>query len=86
MRTKQAMNRPSPRESSIRDGAKNATRRSAAGINGKSIRNILIFDNHPASLRLVREIYFERLRSTTTECVIVGLLLILALALAIWII
>ena len=85
MRTKQAMDRSSPRESSIRDGAKNATSRSAAGIDSKSIRNILIFDNHPASLRLVREIYFEPLRPTTTEYVILGLLLILAFALALWI-
>ena len=64
----------------------NVQRRTAAAKGNRSIRNILIFDNHPASLRLVREIYFERLRPTTTEYVIVGLLLILALALAIWII
>jgi hypothetical protein len=29
----------------------------AAANDGNRIRNILIFDNHPASLRLVRELY-----------------------------
>ena len=31
-----------------------------AGANdGKRIRNILIFDNHPESLRLLREVYID---------------------------
>ena|SRR5437588_3339244 len=46
--------------------------------------NILIFDNHPASLRLVREVYLAPVRARVPECTVVSVLLILV-ALAIWI-
>jgi hypothetical protein len=45
---------------------------------GKRIRNILIFDNHPASLRLVREVYLEPVRPTLPEYLLVSVLLIVA--------
>ncbi len=39
-----------------------------AGTNdGNRIRNILIFDNHPASLRLVRELYVDSAGSTLSQ-------------------
>jgi len=34
---------------------------------GKRIRNILIFDNHPASLRLLREVYLDSGGSTLSQ-------------------
>jgi hypothetical protein len=39
----------------------------AAANDGKRIRNILIFDNHPASLRLVRELYVDSAGSTLSQ-------------------
>jgi hypothetical protein len=35
--------------------------------NSRRIRNILIFDNHPASLRLVRELYVDSAGSTLSQ-------------------
>jgi hypothetical protein len=46
---------------------------------GTRIRNIVIFDNHPDSLRLVREIYLARFRSSLLEYLIASVLIILAL-------
>ena len=46
---------------------------------GTRIRNILIFDNHPDSLHLVRELYLARFRSSLLECLVAGVLIILAL-------
>jgi hypothetical protein len=40
---------------------------------------ILIFDNHPDSLCLVRELYLTRFRSTLLEYLIASVLIILAL-------
>jgi hypothetical protein len=51
----------------------------AATDNGERIRNILIFDNHPDSLRLVRELYRARFRSSLLEYLIASVLIILAL-------
>jgi hypothetical protein len=45
-----------------------ATDSNAAANDGKRIRNILIFDNHPASLRLVRELYVDSAGSTLSQC------------------
>jgi hypothetical protein len=53
---------------------------------GTRIRNILIFDNHPDSLRLVREIYLGSSRSTFSEYVLFGVLLGLALLVAMFLI
>jgi hypothetical protein len=40
-----------------------------AGTNdGNRIRNILIFDNHPASLHLLREVYLGSGGSTLSQC------------------
>jgi hypothetical protein len=56
-----------------------------AGANdGKRIRNILIFDNHPASPRLVREVYLVPLRPTLPEYLLVSVLLISALLVGIF--
>ena len=50
------------------------------------IRNILIFDNHPASLRLLREVYLAPLQSTLPGYILVCVLLIVALlAVILWI-
>jgi hypothetical protein len=51
----------------------------AAANDGKRIRNILIFDNHPASLRLVREVYLAPSQPTLPEYILVSVLLIVAL-------
>jgi hypothetical protein len=51
----------------------------AATNDGTCIRNILIFDNHPDSLRLVRELYLARFRSSLLEYLIASVLIILAL-------
>ncbi len=53
-----------------------------AGTNdGNRIRNILIFDNHPASLRLVREFYVDSAGSTLSQyCLLIIAFVILALA------
>jgi hypothetical protein len=52
-----------------------------AGANdGKRIRNILIFDNHPASLRLLREVYLAPPQPTLPAAyILVSVLLIVAL-------
>jgi hypothetical protein len=50
----------------------------AAGNDGKRIRNILIFDNHPASLRLLREVYLAPPQPTLLEYILVSVLLIVA--------
>jgi len=51
-----------------------------AGTNdGNRIRNILIFDNHPASLRLLREVYLAPPQPTLPEYILVSVLLIVAL-------
>ena len=48
------------------------------------IRNILIFDNHPASLRLVRELYVDSAGSTLSQCyLLIIAFVILALALVV---
>ncbi len=39
----------------------------AAANDSRRIRNILIFDNHPASLRLVRELYVDSAGSTLSQ-------------------
>ena len=44
----------------------------------KRIRNILIFDNHPASLRLLREVYLAPPQPTPLEYILVSVLLIAA--------
>ena len=56
-----------------------------AGANdGKRIRNILIFDNHPASLRLLREVYLGSGGSTLSQCyLLIITFVILALALVV---
>jgi hypothetical protein len=64
---------------SILDETKKAKRLSAAANDSRSIRNILIFDNHPASLRLVREVYLAPLRPTLPEYILVSVLLSAAL-------
>jgi hypothetical protein len=51
----------------------------AATNDGKCIRTILIFDNHPNSLRLVRELCLARFRPTLLEYLIASVLIILAL-------
>jgi hypothetical protein len=79
------IDRSSQLDGVVLDRTANVQRRTAAANNSRSIRHILIFDNHPASLRLVREIYLAPVRATVPECVIASILLILALALAIWI-
>ena len=45
------------------------------------IRNILIFDNHPASLRLLREVYLAPPQPTLSEYILVSVLLIVVLLL-----
>ena len=56
-----------------------------AGANdGKRIRNILIFDNHPASLRLLREVYFAPPQPTLPEYILVSVLLTVALLVVIF--
>jgi hypothetical protein len=53
----------------------------AAANDSKRIRNILIFDNHPASLRLVREFYVDSAGSTLSQyCLLIIAFVILALA------
>jgi len=56
-----------------------------AGTNdGNRIRNILIFDNHPASLRLLREVYFGSGGSTLSQYyLLIIAFVILALALVV---
>ena len=56
-----------------------------AGANdGKRIRNIVIFDNHPASLRLLREVYLGSGGSTLSQCyLLIIAFVILALALVV---
>jgi hypothetical protein len=56
-----------------------------AGTNyGNRIRNILISDNHPASLRLVRELYVDSAGSTLSQCyLLIIAFVILALALVV---
>jgi hypothetical protein len=49
----------------------------AAENDGK--RYILIFDDHPDSLLLVRELYLARFRATLLEYLIASVLIILAL-------
>jgi hypothetical protein len=71
-------------DAAVLAGTANVQRRTAAANNRRSIRNILIFDNHPASLRLVREVYLAPVRATVPECTVVSVLLILV-ALAIWV-
>lgn len=39
----------------------------AAANDSRRIRNILIFDNHPASLRLMRELYVDSAGSTLSQ-------------------
>lgn len=51
---------------------------------GKRIRNILIFDNHPASLRLLREVYLAPPQPTLPEYILVSTLLIVALLVGIF--
>ena len=56
-----------------------------AGTNDvKRIRNILIFDNHPASLRLLREVYLAPPQPTLPEYILVSILLIVALLVGIF--
>jgi hypothetical protein len=56
-----------------------------AGANdGKRIRNIWIFDNHPASLRLLREVYLAPPEPTLPEYILVSVLLIVALLVGIF--
>jgi hypothetical protein len=59
-----------------------------AGANdGKRIRNILIFDNHPASLRLLREVYLAPPQPTLPAYIPASVLLIVALLVVIfWIV
>jgi len=58
---------------------------SNAGANdGKRIRNILIFDNHPESLRLLREVYLAQPQPTLPEYILVSILLIVALLVGIF--
>jgi hypothetical protein len=53
----------------------------ASANDGKRIRNILIFDNHPASLRLLREVYLGSGGSTLSQyCLLIIAFVILALA------
>jgi len=60
------------------------TANKAAANDGKRIRNILIFDNHPASLRLVRELYVDSAGSTLSQCYLLIIeFVILALALVV---
>jgi hypothetical protein len=47
-------------------------------------RYILIFDNHPASLRLVREVYLARPQPTLPEYILVSVLLVAALLVGIF--
>ena len=57
---------------------------STAVNDGRSIRNILIHDNDPASLRLLRDVYLGPAGSTFSQyCLVIVALLILALANAI---
>jgi hypothetical protein len=56
-----------------------------AGTNdGNRIRNILIFDNHPASLHLLREVYLAPPEPTLPEYILVSVLLIVALLVGIF--
>jgi hypothetical protein len=51
---------------------------------GKRIRNILIFDNHPDSLRLLREIYSDSPGPTLSQyCLLIIALVLLGLAVVI---
>ena len=43
------------------------TDNNATANDGKRIRNILIFDNHPASLRLLGEVYLDSGGSTLSQ-------------------
>jgi hypothetical protein len=47
-------------------------------------RYILIFDNHPASLRLLREVYLAPPQPTLPEYILVSVLLIVALLVGIF--
>ena len=47
-------------------------------------RYILIFDNHPASLRLLREVYLAPPEPTLPEYILVSVLLIVALLVGIF--
>jgi cellulose synthase/poly-beta-1,6-N-acetylglucosamine synthase-like glycosyltransferase len=53
----------------------------ASANDNKCIRNILIFDNHPASLRLLREVYLAPPQPTLPEYILVSALLIAVLLL-----
>ncbi|HWY39915.1 MAG TPA: response regulator [Chthoniobacterales bacterium] len=50
---------------------------------GRPTRNVLIFDNHPASLRLVRDIDLASPRPTLAQFLLLSVLVILALAIGI---
>jgi hypothetical protein len=54
----------------------------AAPTDGK--RYILIFDNHPASLRLLRDVYLAPPQATPLEYILVSVLLIVALLVVIF--
>jgi hypothetical protein len=56
----------------------------AAANDGKRIPNILIFDNHPTSLRLLREVYLAPAQLTLPEYIPVSVLLIVALLVVIF--
>jgi hypothetical protein len=63
------------------------TAKKAAANDGKRIRNILIFDNHPASLRLVRELYVDSAGSTLSQSylvIIAFVILVLALVVVVF--
>ena len=54
----------------------------ATADHGRSTRNILIFDNHPAFLRLVRDVDLAASEPISPEYIVVGVLLLLAFAIA----
>jgi hypothetical protein len=63
------------------------TANKAAANDGKRIRNILIFDNHPASLRMVRELYVDSAGSTLSQSylvIIAFVILVLALVVVVF--
>ena len=59
------------------------TNNKATADGGKRIRNILIFDNHPDSLRLVRELYVGSGGSMFWQYYLL-IIALLILGLAIW--
>jgi hypothetical protein len=52
------------------------------GLNGKPVRHILIFDNHPASLRLLRNLDLKYRREDVIPYAVLAVVLVLSVGVA----